>query len=206
MRDVVGENHWTKARQIQRQMAINRQKKKIHAMQQAVQRQQRRLSLQESAENVSDEGLDAAETMSALSKTASTKKAISNLNRNVEMCRLNKGKNVVRSGHVRFSHKDDVMGASVTANNADAKLSSLMHHPSGVDGEVGSNFTRQAAPSCEDQEKDGGDNVSAPRQELGKRSRIISSEPSTAEELLLKKRIMMAASQFLTSPNDRNME
>ncbi len=30
---------------------------------------------------------------------------------------------------VRFSHKDDVMGASVTANNADARLSSLMHYP-----------------------------------------------------------------------------
>ena len=30
---------------------------------------------------------------------------------------------------LRFSHKDDVMGASVTANNADARLSSLMHHP-----------------------------------------------------------------------------
>ncbi len=31
---------------------------------------------------------------------------------------------------VRFLHKDDVMGASVTANNANVKLSLLIHHPS----------------------------------------------------------------------------
>lgn len=45
-----------------------------------------------------------------------------NLTKNVELCKL-KG-----TEQVRFSHKDDVMGASVTANNADAKLSSLMHY------------------------------------------------------------------------------
>jgi hypothetical protein len=50
-----------------------------------------------------------------------------NLSKNVEACKLNKDK--ARIEQVRFSHKDDVMGASVTANNADAKLSSLMHEP-----------------------------------------------------------------------------
>jgi len=51
-------------------------------------------------------------------------KANQNLNKNVEECELNmtnKGAKELKS-----SHKDDVMGASVTANNADAKLSSLM--------------------------------------------------------------------------------
>jgi PAS domain S-box-containing protein len=59
--------------------------------------------------------------------TSSENKANANLTKNVEMCKLNKDKGV--DEQVRFSHKDDVMGASVTANNADAKLSSLMHHP-----------------------------------------------------------------------------
>jgi hypothetical protein len=54
--------------------------------------------------------------------------ADANLSRNVEACKINKYK--AKTEQVRFSHKDDVMGASVTANNADAKLSSLMHDPS----------------------------------------------------------------------------
>ena len=60
--------------------------------------------------------------------TSSAKKASANLSKNVEMCKLNKEK-AEGDEQVRFAHKDDVMGASVTANNADAKLSSLMHHP-----------------------------------------------------------------------------
>ena len=59
--------------------------------------------------------------------TSSENKANANLMKNVEMCKLNKDKE--DDEQVRFAHKDDVMGASVTANNADAKLSSLMHHP-----------------------------------------------------------------------------
>ncbi len=54
--------------------------------------------------------------------------ADANLSKNVEACKLNKDK--AKTEQVRFAHKDDVMGASVTANNADAKLSSLMHEPS----------------------------------------------------------------------------
>jgi len=59
--------------------------------------------------------------------TSSENKANANLTKNVERCKLNKNK--IDAGEVQFSHKDDVMGASVTANNADAKLSSLMHNP-----------------------------------------------------------------------------
>mmetsp|Transcript_21507 Transcript_21507/g.46735 ORF Transcript_21507/g.46735 Transcript_21507/m.46735 type:complete len:1021 (-) Transcript_21507:158-3220(-) len=64
---------------------------------------------------------------------SSQNKASANLTKNVEMCKLNKD----NAEQVRFSHKDDVMGASVTANNADAMLSSLMYHPKteGVDAE-----------------------------------------------------------------------
>eukprot|EP00573_Skeletonema_grethae_P002020 CAMPEP_0201690282 /NCGR_PEP_ID=MMETSP0578-20130828/3744_1 /ASSEMBLY_ACC=CAM_ASM_000663 /TAXON_ID=267565 /ORGANISM="Skeletonema grethea, Strain CCMP 1804" /LENGTH=869 /DNA_ID=CAMNT_0048175215 /DNA_START=87 /DNA_END=2696 /DNA_ORIENTATION=- len=59
-------------------------------------------------------------------ESSDQRNANANLPKNVEACKLNKDKNV----EVRFSHKDDVMGAYVTANNADAKLSSLMHEPS----------------------------------------------------------------------------
>ncbi|KAL7493858.1 hypothetical protein ACHAWT_002693 [Skeletonema menzelii] len=52
------------------------------------------------------------------------------LAKNVEACKINKYK--AKKDLVRFAHKDDVMGASVTANNADAKLSSLMHEPSSL--------------------------------------------------------------------------
>ena len=52
------------------------------------------------------------------------------LAKNVEACKINKYK--AKTEQVRFAHKDDVMGASVTANNADAKLSSLMHEPSSL--------------------------------------------------------------------------
>jgi len=58
-------------------------------------------------------------------ESSDQRNANANLSKNVEACKLNKDKNV----EVRFSHKDDVMGAYVTANNADAKLSSLMHEP-----------------------------------------------------------------------------
>lgn len=60
--------------------------------------------------------------------TSSENKAGANLTKNVEMCKLNQDK--MGAEKAWSSHKDDVMGASVTANNADAKLSSLMHHPS----------------------------------------------------------------------------
>mmetsp|Transcript_20762 Transcript_20762/g.33966 ORF Transcript_20762/g.33966 Transcript_20762/m.33966 type:complete len:817 (+) Transcript_20762:170-2620(+) len=59
-------------------------------------------------------------------ESSDQRNANANLSRNVEACKLNEEKNV----EVRFSHTDDVMGAYVTANNADAKLSSLMHEPS----------------------------------------------------------------------------
>ena len=52
------------------------------------------------------------------------------LAKNVEACKINKEK--AKTEQVRFAHKDDVMGSSVTANNADAKLSSLMHEPSSM--------------------------------------------------------------------------
>lgn len=51
-------------------------------------------------------------------------KANHNLNKNVEECQLNMSNKGAKE--FKSSHKDDVMGASVTANNADAKLSSLM--------------------------------------------------------------------------------
>jgi hypothetical protein len=71
--------------------------------------------------------------------TSSENKANANLLKNVEMCKLNKDKE--DDEQVRFSYKDDVMGAFVTANNADAKLSSLMHHPRNeeVSGSVAEN-------------------------------------------------------------------
>ncbi|KAL9189906.1 hypothetical protein ACHAXT_009581 [Thalassiosira profunda] len=67
--------------------------------------------------------------------SSAERKANANLTINVEMCQLNQDKK--DEGGVRFGHKDDVMGASVTANNAGAKLSSLMHHPKteGAEGE-----------------------------------------------------------------------
>ena len=59
-------------------------------------------------------------------ESSDQRNANANLSKNVEACKLNKEKNV----EVRSSHKDDVTGAYVTANNADAKLSSLIHKPS----------------------------------------------------------------------------
>ena len=59
---------------------------------------------------------------STTSENKNARKASINLSRNVQMCKE-------ATEQVHFSHKDDVMGASVTANNADAKLSSLMHYP-----------------------------------------------------------------------------
>lgn len=55
------------------------------------------------------------------SSTEAQKRASDALNRNVQR----------HNAHLQFSpeHKDDVTGASVTANNADARLSSLQHHP-----------------------------------------------------------------------------
>merc|ERR1711862_218955 len=37
------------------------------------------------------------------------------------------------TNHPSHQHTDDVTGATVTANNADARLSSLQHHPSEKD-------------------------------------------------------------------------
>jgi hypothetical protein len=65
------------------------------------------------------------------------------------MCKLNKDKE--DDEQVRFAHKDDVMGASVTANNADAKLSSLMHHPLDV-GESVNLKSSAEQPDNEDRE------------------------------------------------------
>jgi len=61
------------------------------------------------------------------------------LAKNVEACKINKYK--AKTEQVRFAHKDDVMGASVTANNADAKLSSLMHEPSSLKNVMSSKLT-----------------------------------------------------------------
>jgi len=61
------------------------------------------------------------------------------LAKNVEACKINKYK--AKTEQVRFAHKDDVMGASVTANNADAKLSSLMHEPSSLKNVTNSKLT-----------------------------------------------------------------
>lgn len=84
--------------------------------------------------------------------TSSENKANAKLAKNVEMCKLNIDKNEA-SEQVRFLHKDDVMGASVTANNADAKLSSLMHHPSMKEKAAGSNSSSDAnqPPAGEEQ-------------------------------------------------------
>ena len=71
----------------------------------------------------SNEGDDATPN----SSEKEMRNADANLSKNVEACKINKYK--AKTEQVR-SHKDDVMGASVTANNADAKLSSLMHEPS----------------------------------------------------------------------------
>merc|ERR1712176_343701 len=62
------------------------------------------------------------------STSTEKKKASANLNKNVEECRLNK------NSKDAAGLKDDVMGSFVTANNADAKLSSLMHDPKERDG------------------------------------------------------------------------
>ncbi|KAL7538138.1 hypothetical protein ACHAXR_008318 [Thalassiosira sp. AJA248-18] len=77
--------------------------------------------------------------------TSSENNASANLTKNVEMCKLNIDK-MEGAEQVRFSHKDDVMGASVTANNADAKLSSLMHHPSKKEGEGDSSSSDKPQP------------------------------------------------------------
>lgn len=72
----------------------------------------------------SDEGVsDESNSFEKEKRSADT-----NLSNNVEACKHYNDK--AKTEQVRFSHKDDVMGASVTANNADAKLSSLMHEPS----------------------------------------------------------------------------
>lgn len=68
-----------------------------------------------------------ASTVECDESTSCANKANASLLKNVEMCKLNKDNE--DKEQVRFSHKDDVMGASVTANNADAKLSSLIHNP-----------------------------------------------------------------------------
>lgn len=94
--------------------------------------------------------------------TSSENKANANLLKNVELCKLNKDKE--DDEQVRFSYKDDVMGAFVTANNADAKLSSLMHHPKedensgsvAMNGRVDKNTTLMNSQKQEQLQNDSG--------------------------------------------------
>ena len=72
--------------------------------------------------------MNSSESDGSQSLEKEKRNADDNLSKNVEEFKLNTDK--AKTEQVRFSHKDDVMGASVTANNADAKLSSLMHEPS----------------------------------------------------------------------------
>jgi PAS domain-containing protein len=61
------------------------------------------------------------------------RKASEALNRNVET------HNAWMRKDKAFSHKDDVIGASVTANNAEARLSSLQHRPESSDSKTKEN-------------------------------------------------------------------
>lgn len=99
------------------------------------------LTIKQSSFGRSDSG---DEPSSKKAKSASNKEAEKpsfeedagdSLNKNVEMCKLNK---YMKGGEMVCSLlKDDVMGATVTANNADAKLSSLIHRPSSMSGKEG---------------------------------------------------------------------
>jgi len=88
-------------------------------------------------------------TESDASTSSENKKASANLTKNVEMCKLNKDNKFAEE--VRFSHKDDVMGASVTGNNAGAKLSSLMYHPKAMGS--GGDSSAHAKQQPEQQDK-----------------------------------------------------
>jgi hypothetical protein len=108
--------------------------------------------------------------------TSSENKANANLLKNVEMCKLNKDKE--DDEQVRFSYKDDVMGAFVTANNADAKLSSLMHHPKKDEiwGSVAMNGSVEKNPSLmNSQEQEQLQNDSGKREEQSSSSADSSS-------------------------------
>ncbi len=108
--------------------------------------------------------------------TSSENKANANLLKNVEMCKLNKDKE--DDEQVRFSYKDDVMGAFVTANNADAKLSSLMHHPKKdeISGSVAMNGSVEKNPSLmNSQEQEQLQNDSGKREEQSSSSADSSS-------------------------------
>ena len=65
LRDSIGENHWTKARRIQKQMIVIRQKKKLRAFQGAAQRSQ---SKRHSQHWMISEAIEAAETISSMSQ------------------------------------------------------------------------------------------------------------------------------------------
>jgi len=98
--------------------------------------------------------------------------ANANLLKNVEMSKLN-NEGCDGQGIHRFSHKDDVMGASVTANNADAKLSSLMHHipvASAGDKRLSSSTNKKQNPEEEDQEQVTSSADSSSRHKTKKRS------------------------------------
>jgi len=68
------------------------------------------------------------DSLSLSSDAKNLRKASESLNLNVRLHNAKRFGNTQQSGPA--SHTDDVTGQSVTANNADAKLSSLQHHPS----------------------------------------------------------------------------
>lgn len=124
--------------------------------------------------------------------TTSAKKAGLNLSKNVEMCKLNKDKGAEQ---VRNEHKDDVMGAYVTANNADAKLSSLMHHPNNKSSPEKKSGVEEKGPSIrrkhvlgptkdkgKQEEQSASSADSSSRSENGKKRRGNSSEDSGYRE------------------------
>lgn len=104
--------------------------------------------------------------------SSTANKANASLLKNVEMSKLN-NEGCDGQGINRFSHKDDVMGASVTANNADAKLSSLIHHvaaASAGDKLSSSTNTKHQHPEEEDQEQMTSSADSSSRHKTKKRS------------------------------------
>lgn len=87
-----------------------------------------------------------AATTESDESSSSENKASANLNKNVELYKLSKNKEGLKQDP--FKHNDDVMGASVTSNNADAKLSSLMYVPNekGKSAEGPSSFAAMRQP------------------------------------------------------------
>jgi len=74
VRDAVGEAHWLQARKIQKQLAVNQQKKKMKAVQaqrqlnQQKQEEQQKLPQNEAQGLLRDETMEAAKTITALSQ------------------------------------------------------------------------------------------------------------------------------------------